>query len=101
MLSTQVQQTVALRYADSRLSIDFDDFVACVTRLESLFSELLCPLAPLIPLQDSGRARQAPWGRRGTAGHAQGQRLPFLEDSTRCHVSCSPVMLAGGPGHAE
>ncbi|XP_048968455.1 calpain-8 isoform X1 [Canis lupus dingo] len=41
MLSTQVQQTVALRYADSRLSIDFDDFVACVTRLESLFMAVL------------------------------------------------------------
>ncbi|XP_038425764.1 calpain-8 isoform X1 [Canis lupus familiaris] len=41
MLSTQVQQTVALRYADSRLSIDFDDFVACVARLESLFMAVL------------------------------------------------------------
>ncbi|XP_075396700.1 calpain-8 [Tenrec ecaudatus] len=36
-LNNQVQQTIALRYASSKLSIDFDDFIACMIRLESLF----------------------------------------------------------------
>ncbi|XP_064133024.1 calpain-8 [Loxodonta africana] len=37
-LSNQVQQTIAMRYANSKLSIDFEGFVACMIRLESLFS---------------------------------------------------------------
>nr|XP_003410992.1 calpain-8 [Loxodonta africana] len=36
-LSNQVQQTIAMRYANSKLSIDFEGFVACMIRLESLF----------------------------------------------------------------
>ncbi|XP_007935147.1 calpain-8 [Orycteropus afer afer] len=36
-LNNQVQQTIAMRYANSKLSIDFDGFVACMIRLESLF----------------------------------------------------------------
>lgn len=34
-----MQQTIALRYACSKLGIDFDSFVACMIRLETLFSE--------------------------------------------------------------
>ncbi|KAM9612976.1 calpain-8 [Trichechus inunguis] len=36
-LNNQVQQTIATRYASSKLSIDFEGFVACMIRLESLF----------------------------------------------------------------
>ncbi|XP_040841265.1 calpain-8 isoform X4 [Ochotona curzoniae] len=36
-LNNQVQQTIALRYACSKLGIDFDSFVACMIRLETLF----------------------------------------------------------------
>ncbi|XP_028387046.1 calpain-8 [Phyllostomus discolor] len=36
-LSNQVQQGIAMRYACSKLSIDFDGFVACMIRLETLF----------------------------------------------------------------
>uniref|UniRef100_G1SUQ2 Calpain 8 n=1 Tax=Oryctolagus cuniculus TaxID=9986 RepID=G1SUQ2_RABIT len=38
-LNNQVQRTIAMRYACSKLGIDFDGFVACMIRLESLFSE--------------------------------------------------------------
>ncbi|XP_019495130.1 PREDICTED: calpain-8 [Hipposideros armiger] len=37
VLSNQVQQTIATRYACSKLSVDFDGFVACMVRLETLF----------------------------------------------------------------
>ncbi|XP_062067320.1 calpain-8 [Lepus europaeus] len=36
-LNNQVQRTIAMRYACSKLGVDFDGFVACVIRLESLF----------------------------------------------------------------
>nr|XP_051677347.1 calpain-8 [Oryctolagus cuniculus] len=36
-LNNQVQRTIAMRYACSKLGIDFDGFVACMIRLESLF----------------------------------------------------------------
>ncbi|KAM5300862.1 calpain-8 isoform 2-T2 [Glossophaga mutica] len=36
-LSNQVQQSISVRYACGKLSIDFDGFVACVIRLETLF----------------------------------------------------------------
>ncbi|XP_036133412.1 calpain-8 [Molossus molossus] len=36
-LSDQVQQTIAMRYACSNLSVDFDGFIACMIRLETLF----------------------------------------------------------------
>lgn len=36
-LSNQVQQTIAMRYACNTLSIDFDGFIACMIRLETLF----------------------------------------------------------------
>ncbi|XP_027467799.1 calpain-8-like [Zalophus californianus] len=51
-LSTQVQQTLALRYVDGRLRIDFDGFVACVTRLETLFK-----LFRLLDKDQSGTVR--------------------------------------------
>uniref|UniRef100_A0A8D2D7T6 calpain-2 n=1 Tax=Sciurus vulgaris TaxID=55149 RepID=A0A8D2D7T6_SCIVU len=36
-LNNQVQQTIAMRYACSKLGIDFDGFIACMIRLETLF----------------------------------------------------------------
>ncbi|KAM6460875.1 calpain-8-like isoform 2-T3 [Liasis olivaceus] len=36
-LSNKVQQSIAIRYACSKLTIDFDGFVACMIRLECLF----------------------------------------------------------------
>ncbi|XP_062970543.1 calpain-8 [Cynocephalus volans] len=36
-LSNQVQQTLATRFACSKLKVDFDSFVACMIRLETLF----------------------------------------------------------------
>ncbi|MBZ3883718.1 Calpain-8 [Sciurus carolinensis] len=38
-LNNQVQQTIAMRYACSKLGINFDGFIACMIRLETLFSE--------------------------------------------------------------
>ncbi|KFV67903.1 Calpain-8 [Dryobates pubescens] len=37
MLNDQVQHSIVLRYACSKLTIDFDGFVACMIRLEALF----------------------------------------------------------------
>ncbi|OXB68319.1 hypothetical protein ASZ78_015259 [Callipepla squamata] len=37
MLNNQVQQSIAIRYACSKMTIDFDGFVACMIRLETLF----------------------------------------------------------------
>uniref|UniRef100_A0A8C2RZX7 Calpain 8 n=1 Tax=Capra hircus TaxID=9925 RepID=A0A8C2RZX7_CAPHI len=42
-LSDQVQQTIAMRYACSKLTMDFDSFIACMIRLETLFSESRSP----------------------------------------------------------
>lgn len=36
-LNNQVQQTIATRYSGHTLGIDFDGFVACMVRLETLF----------------------------------------------------------------
>ncbi|XP_063160124.1 calpain-8-like [Candoia aspera] len=36
-LNNKVQQSIAIRYACSKLTIDFDGFVACMIRLECLF----------------------------------------------------------------
>uniref|UniRef100_A0A8D2Q6P5 Calpain 8 n=1 Tax=Varanus komodoensis TaxID=61221 RepID=A0A8D2Q6P5_VARKO len=38
-LSNKVQHSIAIRYACSNLTIDFDGFVACMIRLETLFSK--------------------------------------------------------------
>uniref|UniRef100_A0A8B9F7N1 Calpain 8 n=1 Tax=Amazona collaria TaxID=241587 RepID=A0A8B9F7N1_9PSIT len=40
MLNDQMQHSIVIRYACSKLSIDFDGFVACMIRLETLFSKL-------------------------------------------------------------
>lgn len=37
VLNNQVQQSIAIRYACSKMTIDFDGFVACMIRLETLF----------------------------------------------------------------
>ncbi|XP_057254788.1 calpain-8 isoform X2 [Pezoporus wallicus] len=37
MLNDQMQHSIVIRYACSKLSIDFDGFVACMIRLETLF----------------------------------------------------------------
>ncbi|XP_037365709.1 calpain-8 [Talpa occidentalis] len=36
-LNNQVQQTIAMRYACSKLGVDFNSFVSCMIRLETLF----------------------------------------------------------------
>lgn len=41
MLNDQMQHSIVIRYACSKLSIDFDGFVACMIRLETLFSKCL------------------------------------------------------------
>lgn len=41
MLNDQVQHSIVIRYACSKLTIDFDGFVACMIRLETLFSKCL------------------------------------------------------------
>ncbi|KAJ7341037.1 hypothetical protein JRQ81_004703 [Phrynocephalus forsythii] len=38
-LNNKVQQSLVLRYACSKLTIDFDGFLACMIRLETLFSK--------------------------------------------------------------
>uniref|UniRef100_A0A8C4YAI9 Calpain 8 n=1 Tax=Gopherus evgoodei TaxID=1825980 RepID=A0A8C4YAI9_9SAUR len=40
-LNNKVQNIIALRYACSKMTIDFDGFVACMIRLETLFSKFL------------------------------------------------------------
>lgn len=88
-LSDQVQQTIALRYASSTLSVDFDGFVACVTRLETLFSESLSPWTLSHFSRGAGRGRRqngqpsvtaAPLGegRQRLELATLGQRLPFF-----------------------
>lgn len=39
-LNNPLHQIIVARYSDSDLTIDFDNFVCCLIRLESLFSEL-------------------------------------------------------------
>ncbi|KAG8504722.1 Calpain-8, partial [Galemys pyrenaicus] len=69
-LNNQVQQTIAQRYACSKLGVDFNSFVACMIRLETLFSEHFL-LPPTLSLQgaESGRARRqsqtVPLGSQG------------------------------------
>uniref|UniRef100_A0A8C8AV10 Calpain 8 n=1 Tax=Otus sunia TaxID=257818 RepID=A0A8C8AV10_9STRI len=41
-LNDQMQHSIVLRYACSKLTIDFDGFVACMIHLETLFSKCLC-----------------------------------------------------------
>ena len=41
-LSNPLHQIIVARYSESDLSIDFDNFVACLIRLEILFCELVC-----------------------------------------------------------
>lgn len=48
-LNDQVQHSIVIRYACSKLTIDFDGFVACMIRLETLFSKCLCSPAKGIP----------------------------------------------------
>uniref|UniRef100_A0A8C1ZCV0 Calpain-2 catalytic subunit n=1 Tax=Cyprinus carpio TaxID=7962 RepID=A0A8C1ZCV0_CYPCA len=40
-LNNTLHQIMVSRYSDSNLTIDFDNFVACIVRLESMFSECL------------------------------------------------------------
>uniref|UniRef100_A0A8C6Y9D2 Calpain 8 n=1 Tax=Naja naja TaxID=35670 RepID=A0A8C6Y9D2_NAJNA len=44
-LSNKIQQSIIIRYACSKLAIDFDGFVACMIRLECLFSNVKIPLS--------------------------------------------------------
>uniref|UniRef100_A0A670HY23 EF-hand domain-containing protein n=1 Tax=Podarcis muralis TaxID=64176 RepID=A0A670HY23_PODMU len=37
-LNNKIQHSIALRYAGSKMTIDFDGFVACMIRLETLFN---------------------------------------------------------------
>lgn len=40
-LDCQLHQVIVARFADEQLIIDFDNFVRCLIRLETLFSEYL------------------------------------------------------------
>lgn len=40
-MDCQLHQVIVARFADEQLIIDFDNFVRCVIRLETLFSEYL------------------------------------------------------------
>lgn len=40
-LNNPLHQIIVARYSDANLSIDFDSFVCCLVRLESLFSKFL------------------------------------------------------------
>ena len=41
-LNNPLHQILVARYSEPNLSIDFDNFVCCLVRLESLFSKSLC-----------------------------------------------------------
>lgn len=41
-LNNKIQHSITTRYACSKLTIDFDGFVACMIRLETLFSKFVC-----------------------------------------------------------
>lgn len=71
-----MQQTIALRYACSKLGIDFDGFVACMIRLETLFSESLSPLTPSHFSRGAGSGRGQGQGAEpdGAFGRPRGQR---------------------------
>lgn len=38
-LNNQLLQLIALRFADDRFDIDFDDYLTCIVRLENMFRE--------------------------------------------------------------
>ena len=48
-LNNPLHQIIVARYSEADLSIDFDNFVCCLIRLESLFSEFLSP-SPFCPV---------------------------------------------------
>lgn len=48
-LPCQLHQVIVARFADDELIIDFDNFVRCLVRLETLFSMWLRPSQPVGP----------------------------------------------------
>ena len=49
----QLHQVITARFADDELIIDFDNFVRCLIRLETLFSK--CPLVEKTHFSSLGR----------------------------------------------
>lgn len=49
----QLHQVIVARFADDELIIDFDNFVRCLIRLETLFSK--CPLGEKTHFSSLGR----------------------------------------------
>lgn len=41
-LNNHLFQLIILRYTEEDLSVDFDNFVTCLVRLETMFSESVC-----------------------------------------------------------
>lgn len=62
ILNNQVQDIIAMRYASSELGIDFDGFMACVIRLENLFSKSQFSSASFLFFRDTEHGR--PGGER-------------------------------------
>uniref|UniRef100_A0A8K9UVD1 Calpain-1 catalytic subunit n=1 Tax=Oncorhynchus mykiss TaxID=8022 RepID=A0A8K9UVD1_ONCMY len=52
-LTNHLFQLIILRYTEADLAVDFDNFVTCLVRLETMFSESFChisiPFSPLSP----------------------------------------------------
>lgn len=91
-LNNPLHQIIVARYSDPGLTIDFDNFVCCLIRLESLFSEYfwdhicvvqtVCRVLMLTfiynrHLQDPGQRRV----RSDRAGFSGGERLPVIMTS--------------------
>uniref|UniRef100_A0A8C5CKP1 Calpain-2 catalytic subunit n=1 Tax=Gadus morhua TaxID=8049 RepID=A0A8C5CKP1_GADMO len=49
-LSSPLHQIIVARYSEPDLTIDFDNFVCCVIRLEILFCELVCLITTVVSL---------------------------------------------------
>lgn len=59
-LPCQLHQVIVARFADDQLIIDFDNFVRCLVRLETLFSKWVFgegPISVLSVLQQSAGTR--------------------------------------------
>ncbi|EQB78565.1 calpain-8 [Camelus ferus] len=92
-LNNQVQQTIATRYAGSKLGVDFDGFVACMIRLETLFK-----LFRLLDKDQSGIVRLSLAELPGLCPVLRLDGFCFPPGQSREVLTLSPSTPSLGPG---